>query len=106
MGYTSKLLNIQHSAPRIAYRLPEEGLCVWPERLLYFLLCGIRIHEGNINPEFLHCHAKEIERSPVNLIRRHDMIARLTDIEDGIKVGSLSTGCQNGADTSLQLSYL
>ena len=106
MGNACKLLNVEHSASRIANCLAENNLCIWTESLLDFLFRVIRIDKSTFDTQFLECYTEQVECSSINLVACHDMVASLADVEYCVEVGCLSTACKHGSNTTLKLCNL
>ena len=106
MGYSGKFLNVEHLASGIGDRLTEEGLGVGTERFLNFLLRGILIDKSAFDAQFFHRYSEEIERTAIYLGRSDDMVARLANIEHGIKVGSLPRRGKHCPHSTFEGAYL
>ena len=90
VGHTGELLDVEHGATGVGDRLTEEQLRIGAEGSLQLFLRSIGVDKGALDAEFLHRHAKEVERTTIDLVGGHDMIAGLTDVEHGIEVGCLT----------------
>ena len=90
VSHTRKAFNIEHMPTRIGYRFAKHTLGVGAEGFFNLLVTGIGINKGTVNTHLLHGHAKQIERTTVNGVGSQDMVAGLTNIEHGKKVGCLA----------------
>ena len=102
VGDACELLNVEHGAAGVGDGLAEERLCVWAEGCLNLLLGSGGRHEGALDAELLHRHAEEVVGAAVNLVRGDEVVASLTDVEQGVEVGSLARRCQHGAHAAFE----
>ena len=85
-----ELLNVEHVDAWIGDGFPEQTFRIRPESLVYFLFRSVGIHERTFDSELLHGYSEQVESSAVYGGRADEMVARLTDIEDGVKVCCLA----------------
>ena len=90
MRHLGKSFDVKHIAARVAYGLSEEAIRIMTELLLYPFIIPFRVNKGALNTEFLHRHAKEVERAAIDSVASDEVVACLADIEYCIEVGSLS----------------
>ena len=106
VGDACKLLDVEHSATRVADCLAEHYLCVRAKCLLYLLLRCVRINVSALDAELLQRNAEEIVCSAVNLVGSYDMVASLADVEYSVEIGSLTRTGEHSANTALELRNL
>ena len=99
-GYTVPVSHVG-KALDVEYLASGVGDCC-----LYLLVIPLGVDEGALDAEFLERNTEQVERASVYVVGRDDVAACLTDIEDGIEIGSLSAGCQHAAYTAFKGGYL
>ena len=103
VGHTSEFFYVEHSAAGVGNRFAEKQLSIGTEGSLQFFFRGIGIDKGALDAEFLHRHAKEVERAAIDLVGGHDMIAGHADVEHGIEVCRLSARGEHAAHAAFEL---
>ena len=88
--HLGKTLHVEHIAARIADGLAEEALGVGTELLLDALIVPVGVNEGALDAEFLHRHAKEVERAAIDGVGGDEVVASLADVKHGVEVSSLT----------------
>lgn len=58
--------------------------------MVYFLFGCIGVNEGTLDAQFFQRDAEQVECTSVDGRRAYEVVACLTDIENGIEVGSLA----------------
>ena len=106
MSDACKLLDVEYGTAGIADCLAENNLRIRTESLLNLLLRVVRIDERTLDAKLLERNSEQIERSAVNLIACHDMVASLADVKHSVEVGSLSAACQYCTHATLKLRNL
>ena len=90
MGDFGELLDIEDGTARVRDSLAKQCLRIRTEGCLKLLLTGIGRYEGTVDTQLLHGHSEKVIGATVDLVRRHKVVACLTDIEQGIEIGCLS----------------
>ena len=90
MGDLGEALYVEHGAARIRDRLAEHSLRIRAEGSLYLLVAGLLRDECALDAELLQRHAEEVIGAAVDFVRGDEMVASLTDVEDGVEVCGLS----------------
>ena len=85
-----KLLDIEYINARVRDGFTEEGLGVRLECLLKFFFRSIDVNECTFDAQLLHGYGEEIECTAIDSRCTYEMVACLTDVEDGIEVGCLA----------------
>ena len=106
MGDACELLDVENLTARIRDGLTKESLGVRTEGSINLFLAGLLRDEGTLDAELLQRDAKEVVGATIDLVRGDEVVASLTDVEDGIEVGSLTRRCKHGSDTTLEGSNL
>ena len=106
VGNLGKTLNIEDGAAGVGDGLAEHGLRIRTEGSLYLLVAGFLRNERTVDAQLLQRHAEKVVRATIDFIRGNKMVASLTDIEDGIEVGSLSAAGQHSPHATLQRGNL
>ena len=101
-----KLLDVQDFAARVRDGLAEQRLSIGTEGGRNLLLGSLLRDESTLNTQFLQRHAKEVVCTTIYLIRGHEVVASLTDVEDGVEVGSLSAGGEHSAHATFKCRNL
>ena len=104
--HLGKTLNVKHIAAWVADGLAEEALGVGAELLLDALVVPVGVNEGTLDAEFLHGHAKEVERAAIDSVGGDEVVASLADVEHGVEVGSLTAAGQHSTHTTFEGSNL
>ena len=99
---TCELFDVQHVDARIGDGFAEQRFGIRAESLVYFLLGCIGVNEGTLDAQFFQRDAKQIECTSVDGRRAYEVVACLTDIENGIEVGSLAGRGQHSTHTAFQ----
>ena len=99
-------LYIKHITSRIRDCLTEEALGVLLEASLNLLVWPVRINEGTLYSQLLHCHSEEVERTSVNSVRCYKMVSSLADVEYSIEVGGLTRGGEHSPYSTLKRGNL
>ena len=89
MCHTSKTFDIKYLSTRVRDCFTKETLCIRAESSLYLLIIPVWVNERTFNTQFLHRNPKEVECTPIDGIRSHEMVACPTQINNCIEVGSL-----------------
>ena len=87
---TGKTLDVEHMAAGIRDGLAEKALGVRAEGLFDLLVGPVWVDERTRDAHLLHRHAEEVECAAVNRTRSDKMVASFTEVEDCIKIGSLT----------------
>ena len=90
MGDFGEALDIEDRTAGIGDCLAEHCLRIRTESRLNLLVAGILRDKRAVDAQFLQRHTEEVVGATVDFIRGDEMVACLTDIEDGIEVGSLT----------------
>ena len=106
MRDTCELLNIQYFEGRIGDCFAEQCFCIWLESCGDFFFAGIRVDKSNVDAKFLHCNTEQVESTTVDSGRTNEVVSSLADIENGVEVGSLTTGSQHGSYTTFESGNL
>ena len=106
VSHFGEAFDVEDIAAGIGDGFAEEALCVRTESCFDALVVPIGIYEGALYAQLLERHAEEIERAAINGVGSYEVVASLTDIEDGIEVCSLSAARQHSSDTTFQGSNL
>ena len=106
VSHLGETLYVEHITTGVRDGLAEETFCVGTETSLDTLVIPIGVNEGAFYAQFLQRHAKEVEGASVNRVGRDEMVASLTDVEDGIEVCGLSATGQHSSDSTFQSGNL
>ena len=106
VGRLGELLDVQHGEGRVCDGLAEHDLGVGLEGSVQLLLAAQRVHKGGGNAHLLHGDGDEVEGAAVDGAGRHDVVARLAEVEQCEEVCSLTAGRQHGGGAALQLADL
>ena len=106
VSHFGEAFDVEDVAAGIGDGFTEEALCVRTESCFDALVVPIGMREGALDAQLLECHAEEVERAAINGVGCYEVVASLTDIEDGIEVCSLSAARQHSSDTTFQGSNL
>ena len=106
MGYSGKLLDVEHAAARIGDGFAKQSLRVRTEGSADFLVACLLTDEGTVDSELAERHPKEVIGATIDLVRGHNVVASLTDVEHGKEVGCLSTTGEHGPHSTFQRGNL
>ena len=90
VGHTRKLLDVEDLAARVRDGLAKQSLGVGTERSGNFFLRGLWVDEGALDAQLLQCDTKEVVGATIDLVRGDEMVACLTDVENGIEISCLA----------------
>ena len=102
VGDACKLLDVQNLAARVRDGLAEQRLGVGTEGCRDFLLAGLLRYKGALDAQLLQRDAEEVVRATVDFVGSDEVVAGLTDVEDGIEVGCLTRRGQHSAHTAFE----
>ena len=100
--HLGKTFDVEHIGTRVADGFAKEALGVGTKLLFDALIIPIRVNEGTLDAELLHRHTKEVIRATIDAVGRDEMVASLTDVENGIEVSRLSAGSQHSTYTAFE----
>lgn len=75
------LPDIQHIQRRVGKGFPKQQLGFRAEGRLDFLIRGIRLQEGHVDPHFPQGLIEQIEGAPVNGAAADDVVAAVSDVQ-------------------------
>ena len=104
--HPGEALYVEHVAAGVRDGLAEEALRVGAEAGFDALVVPFGVNKGALDAELLQRDAEEVERAAVDGVGRDEVVAGLTDVEDGVEVSRLSAAGQHGAHAALQGSNL
>ena len=67
MGYLCEPFDVEDISSRIGYSLSEEAFGVGPESGFNLFIGSVRINEGALDSEFLHCSTEKVESASVDV---------------------------------------
>ena len=105
MSDLCKTLDVEHCTTRVRYGLSEHSLCIRTECSLDLLIRGLLRNERAVDTELFQRHTEEIIGAAIDLVGGNEVIASLTDVEDGVEVGSLTARSEHCTYTALQCGY-
>jgi hypothetical protein len=94
--------DVEHVRLRVADRLREEQLRVGTDRTAPLVEVVLVLDEGRLDAELRERVLEEVEGTAVDGARRHDVVARLRDVQDREGLGSLSARDEQGARAALE----
>ncbi len=106
MSDAGKLLDVEHFTARIGDGLAEEGLGVGTESSVNLVLSSLGRNEGTLDAKFFEGHTEKIVGATVNLVGGDEVVASLTDVEQGIEIGCLSGRGEHSPYSTLEGCYL
>ena len=106
VSHLGETLDVEDIATGVRDGLTKEALRVGAEASLNARIVPIGVNESALDAKFLQRHAKEVEGAAVNRVGRNEMVASLTDVEDGVEVSSLSAAGQHSPNSAFQGSNL
>ena len=104
--HLGKALDVEHVAAWVRDGLAEEALRVGAEASLDAFVVPVGVDEGALDAELLQRHAEEVERAAVDSVGGDEVVASLTDVEDGVEVRRLSAAGQHSAHAAFEGSNL
>ena len=102
MGHLGEAFYVKDAAAWVGDGLTEEAFGIGFEAGFYLLIVPLGIDEGAFDAEFLHGDAKEVVGAAIDIVGGDEMVACLTDIEDGIEVCCLSGAGEHSTDASFE----
>ena len=106
VGRIGKLFDVQHGQGGVGDGLAEDRLGVGPEGSVQLFLGAQRVHEGGLDAHLFHGDRDQVEGAAVDGAGRHDVVARLAEVEQGEEVRGLAAAGEHGGGAALQLADL
>ena len=106
VGNLSEALDVENGTARVRDGLAEECFRVRTEGGLNLLVAGFLRDKRTLDAEFFQRHTEEVVGTAVDFVGGDEVVAGLTDVEDGVEVGGLTRGGQHSPHTAFQCGNL